>query len=103
MATEINLKKNNLRRKGIVGFSWTTLFFGFFVPLFRGDWIWFIIMLIVGALGFITAGLVPLIANIILSFMYNKIYTRNLLEQGWEPADEFSYNILFERGIVSKN
>lgn len=96
MATEINLKKGNLRKKGIVGFSWTTLFFGLFVPLFRGDWIWFLIMLIIGT---VSCG----IAFLILPFMYNKFYTSKLLEDGWEPADEFSYNVLLVRGMIAKN
>lgn len=93
MAAEINLQKGNLIKKGFVGFSWTTFFFGFFVPLFRGDWLWFAVMF---ALGLMSCG----IANIILAFMYNKFYTVKLLENGWEPADDFSRNILINKGIL---
>ena len=34
------------RREAPVGFSWTVLFFGGFVPLVRGDWGYFFIMLV---------------------------------------------------------
>ena len=50
MAISVNLEKNGMIRQAPVGFSWTTLFFGFLVPLFRGDWVWFIIMLLIGML-----------------------------------------------------
>lgn len=95
MAVEINLKKGDLAKRGVVGFSWTTLFFGFLVPLFRGDWIWLIVMLL---LGLVSCG----IANIILAFLYNKFYTTKLLEEGWEPADDFSRNILISKGILNR-
>ena len=36
--------KNNRVRKAPVGFSWTVLFFGPFVPLLRGDWLYFLII-----------------------------------------------------------
>lgn len=93
MAVEINLQKGDLIKKGFVGFSWTTFFFGFFVPLFRGNWLWLVIMLL---LGFASCG----IANIILAFLYNKFYTSRLLENGWYPADDFSRNMLINKGIL---
>lgn len=93
MAVEINLKKGNLVKKGFVGYSWTTFFFGPFVPLFRGDWLWALIML---ALGIVTYGL----SSVILGFIYNKIYTNKLLEDGWEPIDEISKNILVNKGMI---
>ena len=94
MATEINLKKGNLAKKGLVGFSWTTLFFGFFVPIFRGDFTWAIIMVVLEA---ITCGA----SNIVMAFFYNnKIYTAKLLENGWEPADEYSKKTLIEKGMI---
>jgi hypothetical protein len=55
-----------------VGFSWTTLFFGFFVPIFRSDWLMAVIFL---CTAFVTAGM----SNIVFAFMYNKIHVKNLL------------------------
>lgn len=95
MAVEINLQKGDMVKKGFLGFSWTTFFFGFFLPLFRGDWLWLVIMII---LGVVSCG----IANIILAFLYNKFYTSKLLENGWEPADDFSRNMLISKGILRR-
>ena len=39
-------KKDKLVKEAPVGFSWTVLFFGGFVPLVRGDWGYFFIMLV---------------------------------------------------------
>ena len=37
MAIKINLKKKNKTKDGFVGFSFTTFFWGLFIPIFRGD------------------------------------------------------------------
>ena len=37
MSVKFQLKKNAYIKKGAVGFSYTTYFWGFFVPIFRGD------------------------------------------------------------------
>ena len=37
MAIQINLEKYEHKKKGFVGFSYSTLFLNFLVPLFRGD------------------------------------------------------------------
>ena len=73
----IKLKsKQGAIKEAAVGFSWTTFFAGLFVPLFRGDWTWAIIMLIAS---FITFGL----AGILFAFIYNRIYIEGLLKQGY--------------------
>ena len=92
MAIEVNLEKYKVRKKGFIGFSWTSFFFGFFVPIFRGDFKWLLITLI---LVFLSFGL----AQFILCFLYNRFYTINLLEQGYKPADDYSENILNMKGI----
>ena len=95
MATVVNLKNdNNVVREGVVGFSWTTFFFGFFVPVIRGDWKWFFIMLVTNIFTF---GLI----NLVFCFIYNKIYTRGLLEKGFFPADDYSKQLLVQAGLVS--
>ena len=63
-----------------VGFSWTILFFGFFPPLFRGDFKWGLIMLI-------AALFTSFISSLIFMFIYNKIYLKSLLEQGYTSVD----------------
>ena len=37
MSVKFQLKKDAYMKKGAVGFSYTTYFWGFFVPIFRGD------------------------------------------------------------------
>jgi len=60
-----------------VGFSWTVFFFGFFPPLFRGDFKWAIIIFI---LAMITFG----ISNLVFMFIYNKLYVRDLIGSGYK-------------------
>lgn len=72
------MMKNEIGQVRIVkeGFSWTTLFFGAFVPLCRGDWKWFLIMIVAAMLTF---GL----SSIVFCFLYNKFYINDLLEKGY--------------------
>jgi len=89
----IKLKsKNGAIKEAPVGFSWTTFFVSAFVPLFRGDWTWALIMLIAS---FITFGL----AGILFAFIYNRLYIEGLLKQGyavisyWGDKKEIESNI----------
>ena len=52
----VNLKNPNTNqfKQVKIGFSWTMFFFGFWVPLFRGDWKWLIIMLLLDIIGLFT-------------------------------------------------
>jgi len=63
-----------------VGFSWTTLFFGFFPALLRGHWLWALIMV---AIGVITFGL----AYWVFPFIYNKIYIKYLIGEGFKVTN----------------
>ncbi|WP_240445870.1 HrgC protein [Helicobacter pylori] len=94
VATTINLRKDNLIKKGFVGFSWTTLFFNFWVPVIRGDARWAVII-------FIAALFTSFISNMVFAFIHNKQYTTRLLESDYEPTDEYSRGMLRAKGIIS--
>lgn len=68
------------------GFSWTSLFFGILVPLFRGDFKNFLIGLAVYSFGsLLTVGIVPVLYYAYMCFKYNDIYTKDLTNDGtWE-------------------
>lgn len=80
------LKNQNGATKTVKdGFSWTTFFFGAFVPLLRGDWKWFLIMMVASAVsGFLIPFVGPSIVGIAFSFFYNKLYLTDLLNKGYE-------------------
>lgn len=85
-----------------VGFSWTTFFFGFFPALFRGDLKWAAIMFITSFfIGIFTLGFGAWIPGIIFSFIYNKMYIKELLEKGYVPADQHAHNALSSKGIIA--
>lgn len=127
MATQVNLVKGVLMKRSFVGFSWTVFFFGFFVPIFRGDWVWFILMLIAAiitySIGFTIdptgnfvlmqdltddtlpasslAFLICTSSNVVFASIYNKRYTRKLLKKNYIPAEDYSKQTLIFAGILS--
>lgn len=74
---KVALEKDGVIKVCKSGFSWTTLFFGFLVPLLRGDTKWALIMFI---LGICTCGL----SWIVMPFIYNKKYIKGLQEKGFK-------------------
>ena len=75
------------------GFSWTTLCFGLFVPLLRGD---LKNALIMGVVGLLTCG----ICWLVFPFFYNKTYINSLLMQGFTGASETDIQILVSKGFI---
>ncbi len=95
-------KDTGLIKECTTGFSWTTLIFGFFVPLIRGDFKWAAILIILSMLaGGPTFGCGAVFVDFIIAFLYNKIYIRNLMERGFVPADEDSRNWCISKGLIS--
>lgn len=81
-----------------IGFSWTTFLFGFFVPLFRGDFKWTLIILALNVLvGLVSFGIGAFLVNMCFCFFYNKLYINDLLSKGYKPASEVDENILKQR------
>lgn len=68
--------KTGEERKAPIGFSWTTLFFGFFPALIRGDWKWSLIMLVFTCL-------TGPISWIVFPFIYNRIYYNESIREGF--------------------
>ena len=87
MAKKVQLihPQTGLLKSGFYGFSWTFLFFGWFVPLFRGE---LMIALLHFTITVITIGL----WQIIFAFLYNKQYTSRLLEKGYVLNDTEEVN-----------
>ena len=64
------------QRLAPTGFSWTTLFFGPFPALFRGDILWAVIM---AGTALITVGF----AWLVWPFLYNGLYQKRLCDKGF--------------------
>jgi len=82
MATRVIIQHpiNGLTKNGYFGFSWTYLFFGWFVPLFRGE-------LGVAALHFLFTLFSFGLWQLIVSFIYNRQYMTRMLEKGYLLKD----------------
>jgi hypothetical protein len=89
MAYVVKLTNGIEVKEAPLGFSWTTLFFGGFPALFRGDILIGVAMIVAN---FFTWGL----AGIIFSFFYNGIYAKSLLAKGYKVCD---LGVMTEKGV----
>ncbi|MBS1983228.1 MAG: hypothetical protein JST16_03570 [Bdellovibrionales bacterium] len=70
-----------LIRECPTGFSWTSFFFGFFVPLLRS---WYGFAAIYFCVSIVTGGL----SQFVLPFLINKMWMKHLLENGYTPHSD---------------
>ena len=87
MATSVLIRHSpsGLTRKGYVGFSWTYLFFGWLVLLFRGE-------LSVAALHLLFTLVTGGLWQLVVCFLYNRQYMTRMLINGWDLADSDGRN-----------
>jgi len=86
MAISVQMRHsfNGIYRDGYIGFSWTYLFFGFFVPLLRGHYRYALYHFLI----FVFSGPLFLLVQIILAFKFNRWYTLSLIEDGYIFDDD---------------
>jgi hypothetical protein len=67
---------SGITKSGYVGFSWTYLVFGWFVPVIRGE-------LGVGVLHLVITFVSFGLSQLIFPFLYNRQYMNRMLTAGW--------------------
>ena len=91
---KINVKHNEsgIQKNCFVGYSWTYFFFGFFVPIFRGE-------ISTGVFHFILSLVTFGIFQLIMPFLYNKQYSTRLLNNSWSLNDSEENNSIARQKI----
>lgn len=96
------INKDGIIKEVKLGFSWTTLFFGIFPALFRKDYNWAIIMLGISiTINLFLFGLGALLTSGVFAFIYNKIYIKNLLTNGYRPVYAADREILIKKQLLA--
>ena len=97
------LENGVLRKEVKFGFSMAAFLLGFIYPLIKGDYITAgIAFVIIGITGVIYFPLI-FVLSIIFGFIYNKMYVRMLIKQGWYPFTEEDAQVLKKNGILFNN
>ena len=75
-------RESGLVKTGYIGYSWTYLLFGWFVPLIRGELGIAVLHLVITL---VSAG----ISQLIFPFIFNRQYMQRMLTAGWhlDPMD----------------
>ena len=94
------LENGVLRKEIKFGFSWGAFFLGFIYPLIKEDYI-------VAGISFVVIGMASMIffplifvLSMVFGFIYNKMYARRLIKQGWHPFTEEDAQVLKKNGIL---
>ena len=94
------LENGVLRKEVKFGFSMPAFLLGFIYPLIKGDYITAgIAFVVIGTAGMMFFPLV-FVLSMVFGFIYNKMYVRRLIKQGWHPFTEEDAQVLKKNGIL---
>ena len=94
------LENGVLRKEVKFGFSMAAFLLGFIYPLIKGDYITAgIACVVIGTAGMMFFPLV-FVLSMVFGFIYNKMYVRRLIKQGWHPFTEEDAQVLKKNGIL---
>ena len=94
------LENGVLRKEVKFGFSMPAFLLGFIYSLIKGDYITAgIAFVIIGTAGMMFFPLV-FVLSMVFGFIYNKMYVRRLIKQGWHPFTEEDAQVLKKNGIL---
>lgn len=77
----IKHQQSGLVRKGYVGYCWTYFFFGWLVPIFRGE-------IGVGVLHLLLTSVSLGLFQLVMPFLYNRQFMTRQLTSGWQLSDD---------------
>ncbi|MDA9919988.1 flagellar basal body-associated FliL family protein [Luminiphilus sp.] len=86
-AVKISHEQSGMKGQCFVGFSWTYYLFGWLVPIFRGE-------IAIGFLHLLITVFTFGLFQPVMSFLYNRQYSRRQFTDGWELADTDNQNAL---------
>ena len=94
------LENGVLRKEVKFGFSMAAFLLGFIYPLIKGDYM-------VAGISFVVIGMASMIffplifvLLVVFGFIYNKMYARRIIKQGWHPFTEEDAQVLKKNGIL---
>ena len=85
-----------------VGFSFTTLFWGWWVPLLRKDMQGFLVMLVVQTLLALVYAPIVLASSVAFAVFYNEMHIKGLMSKGYVPATHDAHQFLKTKGIITE-
>ena len=89
---KVKHQQSAIEKHCFVGYSWTYFFFGFFVPIFRGE-------IAIGVFHLIFSVVTFGLFQLVMPFLYNKQYSTRLLTDGWTLNDSEENNRLARHKI----
>ena len=84
---KVKHKESGVEKSCFIGYSWTYFFFGFFVPIFRGE-------ISIGVFHLIFSIATFGVFQLVMPFLYNKQYSIRLLTNSWVLNDSEEKNSL---------
>ena len=94
------LENGVLRKEVKFGFSRAAFLLGFIYPLIKEDYITAGITFVVISTASIIFFPLIFVLSIIFGFIYNKMYAKNLIKQGWYPFTKEDAQVLSMNGIL---